>query len=250
VAILNRVLVLISLLNSASFAQPNEVIYPRLERHYPIYFISGEPDTKIQMSFKVGLIERIPLYLGYSQIMFWQTDKTSIPFKDINFNPELFYRTKVDEGILKQIDFGLLEHRSNGKDGLDSRSWNRSYVNATSEFKWIGLDLRWDAKVFYLWGIGDETRSVRNTLGWLDTALTARNVFKKAFKDADIQFRVLPGGKLDLKDPQGYQEFNFRFKIPWERFNPFIFIQVYNGLNETMLDYKDKRTSYRVGVAF
>jgi phospholipase A1 len=220
---------------------------PRIERHYPIYFISGKPDTKIQFSFKVGLLRSLDLYLGYTQVMFWELDKESWPFYDVNYNPEMFYIWKLNEGILKSIHLGIYEHRSNGEDEDRSRSWNRSYINFNTEFKAWNVDFASTAKVFHLYGVDAENRGVRNTLGFLELTLAARNIFKKALKEATAEIRLLPGGKFDLKDPQGHEEFNFRFKLPWHEFNPFIFLQVYNGLNETMLDYDTRRTAYRIG---
>jgi phospholipase A1 len=219
-------------------------------RHNLNYLISGEPDTKVQFSFKVQLITDWDLYFGYTQVGFWDLGiKDSSPFSDINYNPELFYRWYTNNGILKGIDLGAYEHRSNGRDGLASRSWDRSYITARTEFKLVGIDWHWDTKVFYLYNLDDTNLDVRNTLGFSEFSLTAVNIFESFLNDAELQIRILPGGKFDLQHPQGSQEVNFKFRLPITRFNPFLFFQFYNGLNESFLSYDLNRTAYRAGIA-
>lgn len=66
------------------------------------------------------------LYLTYTQKSFWDIYAESSPFGDSNYNPGIGlgrYITKDN----KLIGAGLIqiEHESNGRDGDDSRSWNR-----------------------------------------------------------------------------------------------------------------------------
>jgi phospholipase A1 len=89
-------------------------------------------DTEVyfQISLKQRLFS-IPLYLGYTQKAFWQAfnDKRSTPFRETDYNPELFYRyIPADREKWHHLgaDFGF-EHESNGRDLPDSRSWNRLY---------------------------------------------------------------------------------------------------------------------------
>ncbi|HSM63505.1 MAG TPA: phospholipase A, partial [Gillisia sp.] len=106
------------------------------------YFISGVPtnkaitknnsDIKYQISFKQFVSRAtLPLnsylFLTYSQKAFWNVYSLSSPFEEINFNPGIGLGKPVFNKE-KQI-FGLVElkfeHESNGRDSLDSRSWNR-----------------------------------------------------------------------------------------------------------------------------
>src|SRR5690349_6212575 len=70
-------------------------------RHNMNYFISGRPDTKVQFSFKMQVIRDWNLFFGYTQVMFWDIPKESSPFTDVNYNPELFYRWYMNNGMLK-----------------------------------------------------------------------------------------------------------------------------------------------------
>lgn len=89
-------------------------------------------DTEV--FFQISLKQRlfgVPLYLGYTQKAFWQAfnDKRSNPFRETDYNPELFYRfipADREKWYHLGADFGF-EHESNGRDLPDSRSWNRFY---------------------------------------------------------------------------------------------------------------------------
>jgi phospholipase A1/A2 len=86
-------------------------------------------EIKFQISIKQRLIRLYgwAAYFAYTQKSFWQAyDKNkSFPFRENNFNPEFFIRTKMWSGI--RYDLGI-EHESNGQKMPDSRSWNRIYL--------------------------------------------------------------------------------------------------------------------------
>jgi phospholipase A1 len=89
-----------------------------------------DTEAYFQISLKQRLFS-LPLYLGYTQKAFWQflNDKRSSPFRETDYNPELFYRyIPADREKWHHLgaDFGF-EHESNGRDLPDSRSWNRFY---------------------------------------------------------------------------------------------------------------------------
>ena len=70
-------------------------------------------------------------YFAYTQISFWQAydDYNSAPFRETNYNPEIFYRMNPYE--FKQGELGSdigFEHESNGQTVPKSRSWNLIYV--------------------------------------------------------------------------------------------------------------------------
>ncbi len=93
-----------------------------LQRHYPFYLAYGHEETKLQLSFKTPLVRSWPLYFGYTQLVFWALNEDSRPIRDLTFSPELFIRqTPSGKGWLRSIDYGLLNHNSNGKSTDDSR---------------------------------------------------------------------------------------------------------------------------------
>ncbi|MDR3418313.1 MAG: phospholipase A [Nevskia sp.] len=92
-----------------------------------------DTETMFQISLKQRLFG-IPLYAAYTQKSFWQAYNTheSAPFKETDYNPELFYRyIPQDRERWHHLGADLgFEHESNGQGLPDSRSWNRFYFAA------------------------------------------------------------------------------------------------------------------------
>lgn len=90
----------------------------------------SESEVLFRLSAKVRILGS-RFFFGYTQDSFWQAynDSDSSPFRETNYNPEVFYRIAPSNSNLKRwaTDFGL-EHVSNGQPEPDSRSWNRAYV--------------------------------------------------------------------------------------------------------------------------
>ena len=227
----------------------------RIMRHKDVYFLYGHPNTKVQISLKYKLIGDLGLFVAYTQTMFWDLGKESSPFKDVNYNPELFYTLKFeDAGILKSIDLGIYEHKSNGRSGLDSRAWSRSYIkfNTVSQFyKWT---FNWDTKIFALYDFGlDKTNyDIGKYMGFWETTISFVNFFDlKDFIDrAQLYFSFFSGGKLSQSISKGGQELGFKIRLGWGKFNPFLFAQLYHGYNESLLDYNKEYFAYRFGLSF
>lgn len=115
---------------------------PSFSSYQDNYFISGAPtnkaitknnsDIKYQISFKQFVTRAtLPLnsylFITYSQKAFWNVYSLSSPFEEINFNPGVGLGKPVfnKEGSIFGLAELKFEHESNGRDSLDSRSWNR-----------------------------------------------------------------------------------------------------------------------------
>lgn len=96
-------------------------------------------EVKFQLSIKTPLWENMfgdngTLYVAYSQVALWQAynSKISAPFREINFEPEVFLAFRTDyrlaglTGTLMTLGF---THQSNGRSEPLSRSWNRVVAN-------------------------------------------------------------------------------------------------------------------------
>src|SRR5690606_21131386 len=55
-------------INVAEFKKEEETL---LQRNQPFYFAYGRPTSKLQLSFKVPLIKKQPIFFAYTQQMFW-----------------------------------------------------------------------------------------------------------------------------------------------------------------------------------
>ncbi len=220
-----------------------------LFRHNPVYFLYGQPNTKVQLSFKYQIVKNFDLFFGYTQVMFWELSKESAPFSDVNFNPELFYRWYLRNGILRGIDFGAFEHKSNGRDLDDSRSFDRTYVTVRTNFQIFKSDFQWDTKLFYIYNQDKTNDDLEYTLGNVELRLAWINVIPSWFKDSMLELKITPGGRFDIKEIKGSRELNFVFHLKNDKFNPAIFMQLYSGYNESLLKFDSDRTGYRIGVS-
>ena len=87
------------------------------------------------------------MYFGYTQTSWWQlfADEgiTSAPFRETNYEPELFVRHFSDiavplDGRLSALDLSLV-HQSNGRSEILSRSWNRIMGRAALDYGNLAL---------------------------------------------------------------------------------------------------------------
>lgn len=97
-----------------------------------------DKEASFQISVKRELFSNIfdydiSFYAAFTQKSFWQIydDKNSRPFRETNYNPEIFlssaFSNNIQSHYLKSWNFGL-EHESNGQSTATSRSWDRAYV--------------------------------------------------------------------------------------------------------------------------
>lgn len=98
--------------------------------------IGGKPTaTNSDVKFQVSIAQRLTkstlpfntyLYLFYTQKCMWNVFENSMPMRDFNFNPgiglakHLFVKNRYVGKVTLMI-----EHESNGRDGIESRSWNK-----------------------------------------------------------------------------------------------------------------------------
>ena len=207
-------------------------------------------ETKFQFSFKKELYENLfgfenKLYLGYTQKSFWQTSKRSKPFRETNYAPELFLSIPYGDGVafLKRYQIGLI-HESNGRGGLNSRSWNRIYLQGYYEYKgitfiprvWYRIPER--EKRYPLDADGDDNPDIWNYLGYGDLKVIIpykTNLFSFEFRD---NLRTSGNKGSILAD----------WSFPINEKSLYLYIQIFNGYGESLIDY-NKRNS-KIGIGF
>jgi len=110
---------------------PNEKTYEQANEEVPNNY-----EAKFQLSFRMLLWENIfddngDLYGAYTQLSLWQIYNESSPFRETNYEPELFLKFDTDFNVFglrnKLLILGI-NHQSNGQGGEFSRSWNRLYI--------------------------------------------------------------------------------------------------------------------------
>ncbi|WP_311202096.1 phospholipase A [Novosphingobium mangrovi (ex Huang et al. 2023)] len=231
-----------------------------LSAYEPIYAVYGpgtNTEARIQLSLKYKLFgkraqeDRPPslkdgLYFAYTQRMFWDLGAHSSPFRNIDFQPEVFYLSPP-VGLSREATVSGqvgLRHISNGRAGDLSRSLNTIYVAPMAAFS-LGDGWRLTAAPrlwFYVGDLSDnpDIRRYRGNSGLflqigeedgLRLSTTTRFSFSsgKGSFAADMSYplrRILGGG------PDFY-----------------LFGQSFVGYGENLLDYDVRTTRFRLGVA-
>ena len=247
-------LVLILLTPVFAFAHSDEYATPKtwLEGFKPNYLLYGNPDSKIQLSTKAQLFDEKKLYFAYSQTMFWNIPQNSSPVTDVNFNPELFYRFDLseDEGPISWIDAGILEHESNGREGIWSRTWNRSYVRYVLESRYendVRVYSSFKGWIAYPRSFDDGNPDILFYRGLYEIEMTVAGLLNQR---SDITLRIWAGGPSHVDPFAGGQELTLRYGGHRGKLVPLWTLQLFNGYGEDLLTYNTRRTVLRAGLSY
>ncbi|MBW4019135.1 phospholipase A [Moraxella osloensis] len=205
-------------------------------------------DSKLQISMKTKLAQDVfdtnaDVWLGYTQQSYWQVynGKYSRPFRSSDYQPEIFLTQPIKgnlpgNGSLRLLGAGLV-HESNGQSDPLSRSWNRIYAMAGTEWGKLTVIPR-------LWLIANENS-----------------------KDSD---------NPDIGDYMGYGDVRWLYPLNDQstvggvmRYNPSTnkgaiqvdyaypltggmkaILQVFHGYGENIQDYNHKSTNVGIGIMF
>ena len=131
----------------------------------------------------------------------------------------------------------LLEHESNGRDGIESRSWNKISFGAN-----IMIDPTFIVHGKFWIPIidGQNNRDILDYCGIYQMG--------SSFSTSNRRF----GASVILTKRRGWKlnyntiiELNYRL---FKRDNQFLFLQYYNGYGEGLLAYKEFHSTVRVGI--
>lgn len=240
-------------------AQTREEINDTIEKmplfsiHKDNYFISGIPtntnvskktaDAKYQISFK-QLITRntLPfetyLYLTYTQKAFWNIYEFSSPFQEINFNPGIalgkaIYKKNDELAGLAAIE---LEHESNGRDSIYSRSWNRvtfSYHTSLSPKTVLGV------KAWVPFKYKDGNPELLEYVGPGEVTLSHE------FKPDRLIFNLMLRKGLNW-EWKGAIRSRIYYR-PFKLSTLYLMLEWYSGHTESLINYKEFKSIVRFG---
>ena len=225
--------------------------WPAFGVYKDTYFTTGIPlntdvsrqsaDALFQISVRHRLTRsRLPfnsfLYLTYTQKSFWNIYAESAPFRDNNYNPSLgLGRYIIRDNKLQGTAFIQFEHESNGKDSLDSRSWNMLSLSTKYFFNlrlalgikvWIPIvDGGENKDLLDYRGLG--TASINYITNGGDIWLTAEVTPRKGWGNANTT--ITAGVKVSKSS------------------NQYIYARFYNGKGDSLLDYDKYEMNIRLG---
>lgn len=204
---------------------------------------SYNSDVKFQISISQRLTKStLPwhtyLYLFYTQRVFWDVFKRSMPMHDFIFNPGLGLTKPLfsKDRYIGKLSL-IVEHESNGRDGLESRSWNRISLSSSVQIdEWLMVH----GKVWIPIVDGENNRDILNYTGLYQSGVvitTPNNKFAW-----DIMFTKRKGWNLNFNTCVGFQ---WRM---WNNANQYFYLQYYNGYGENLLDYNQFKSMIRFGI--
>jgi phospholipase A1 len=222
----------------------------RIFRHKPVYFAYSNPLTKVQLSFRSALVDDLPLYFGYTQVIFWKLGEDSKPFLDATYNPEFFYRMAFDNDHFKSMDIGGWEHNSNGKGGSDSRSYDQTYVRGHFAYetrRWL-VDV--STKLSYIYNDDDTNADLSTYIGPLELGIKFVQIYSGWIDKSEFSLTARPGGKWASDWGKGGYEATYSFRLGGLKVVPSFYIQYFTGYGETLLTYNQRQDQYRFGLLF
>lgn len=217
------------------------------------YFIFGSPinqkptvhnsDVKFQISLQIKITKNVLpwnsyLYFYYSQKVFWNVLEESLPMTDLNFNPGVgiakpLYSNGRYIGKLRL----QLEHESNGKDGDDSRSWNKVSLGTNII---VDKTLMIHAKAWIPIIDGKNNKDILDYNGIYQIGTQVMSENQKW--TGSMIFIKRKGWKPNYNI---IAEVSYRFskKSDWS-----LFAQYYCGYGEGLLKYKEHVSKIRAGI--
>lgn len=204
-------------------------------------------EAKYQISFKVPLLtgwmdERTTLWFGYTQKSFWQVYNTddSAPFRETNFEPEIFVRHALNfdigPGTLNGVTLGLA-HQSNGQAEPRSRSWNRIMGSAAYSYgRWLFMVQPWYRLPEK--SDDDDNEDIERYLGHANY----RAIYKWS-EDRTLSLTLLN----NLRSDNNKTSIELGYSFPMgETIKGYV--QYYNGYGESLIDYNERVQRLGVGI--
>ncbi len=255
-------------LQEGALAGPGEAYNPgqffkdHISGYEPFYFIAGteSPNAKFQISFKYQLVNSHGwladhasalegFHFGYTQTSLWDWNAKSAPFFDSSYKPELLYSLERVLGGKPTNWFRLdlqggLQHESNGKGGADSRSMNIAYLRPTFIFGHDdGLQLTLQPRAWVYVGDLSDNPDMADYRGYADLRVVVG--WQRGVQLAALG-RIGDHGnheslQLDLTYPL--------MKLLSDSFTVYLHAQYFTGYGESLLGYKEKESSFRIGFA-
>jgi outer membrane phospholipase A len=227
------------------------------EPTYAVYGPGTNSEARIQLSFKYQLFgsrlrEDQPaslkdgLYFAYTQRMFWDLGADSSPFRNIDYQPELFYITPsatLSSGISLSAQAGV-RHESNGRDGAASRSINSLYVAPMAAVP-LGGGYRMSIapRLSFLIGDKSDNPDIRRYRGITSVRMEV---------GADDGLRLSSSARFDFGSGLGSVGADLSYPLPGLLGGGpdfYLFGQSFIGYGENLLDYNHRVTRFRIGAA-
>ncbi len=217
------------------------------------YFTAGttigkEPTTtNSDVKFQISIAQRLTrsvlpfntyAFLFYSQKCMWNVFENSMPMRDLNFNPGIgLSRLFISKGRLVGKATFLIEHESNGRDKLASRSWNKVSLAGSV---YLNPNLMVHGKFWIPIVDGENNKDITSYSGIYQMGWQAMSTDRRWVMSLTLVKRK--GWRLSYNT---ICDVGFRIR---KSDNQFIMLHYYNGYGENLLDYNKFHSRLRIGL--
>jgi len=206
-----------------------------------------EFETKFQISIMKPFLKNIfnqdeIYFFAYTQTSWWQTMADSAPFRENNYQPEIFVLFPMEK-YHKNLDAIIfaINHQSNGRDKQYSRSWNRIYTRILFHYEEFIFNLRvWyripeKKKKYPTDPDGDDNPDIEDYLGYGDLKIIY------PYKDNLLTTLI----RYNPHTQKGAIEIDYSKPINKEIF---LYLQYFDGYGESLIDYN--KYTQKIGIGF
>jgi len=220
------------------------------------YIVSGwEEDTQVKfnVSVRYRVVYKAGLFMGYTQLSKWDLYSKSSPFKENNYQPEVFYKFESDNnefdinlGVIDYIQISPIYHRSNGRDGVESRGENLYYGQAQISIGKVH-NFGINGKLYNYYNVSSKNKDINDYHKnyEIDVFYKYKSSTVEELDKEEVHVRF-SGNPLD----KGFVEGTLKFRIWTSAIQLRLYGQVFHGYDEFIIDYNKKDTAARVGFCF
>jgi phospholipase A1 len=232
--------------------------------------------SNVEAEFQISLIKQMTynlfgmnefIFAAFTQHVWWQLYNKSAPFREMNFQPEIFMAIPTSDYMdktygLKAFRLGFL-HDSNAQEGYRSRSWNRLYISALWQWNnlfcssriWYRIPEQRKSKNYYDGNgynpdgtqtdpneNGDDNPDIEEYFGIGD--LTFHYLYGQSEFVSVMRYNFGMGGKQ-----RGSVELDWSYPF-LNSTNVFWFTKVFSGYGESLIDYDRSLNKIAFGFSF
>ena len=172
-----------------------------------------------------------------TQKAFWDIYLYSSPFEEINFNPGLGLGKPIIKDDLKGYLVFMVEHESNGRDSLNSISWNNVSISYITK---IGQKTEVNIKGWIPFLYKKDNPDLIEYIGISELKITHQIIPKKLMLDVTLR-------KGLSRDWKGAIQTQILYN-PFKKSNQYLMLEWFNGYAESLENYSEHVSMIRFGV--
>lgn len=240
--------------------KPNYILpYGYSDKIYKSYVPSDEYkqyEAELQVSLKFNIGNNLfglkeMYYMSYSHKAFWQVYTKSSPFRETNYNPEMFIVFPISDDSslgLRSIDLRF-EHLSNGQGNINEVDTNNTYglQNRSRSINYFSSTIRFqhDSLIadFKFWipnssnGDLSDNPDIMKYIGY--TSFNFKYFYEKSLFDVMTRLNIATGfGAIEVAYSYPILE------------DAYFYAKFFNGYGESLIDYNNNITKTSFGFSF